>query len=226
MRRTCHPRGAAVRRGLGVLAATNLLYHFPLLFTVIGVYASRVADADAINFRSAMVDPEVFSQFLHHVLASFAIVGVAMMGYALRLLRAGRAADAERVGVWGGRVVLVPTVLQLFVGVYVLLALPERARNDLMGGDAVGTTLFIVALVAAVLLLHRLAGVALGAVERRDLIGSMALLLVVVVVMVGTRQRVRQEASFSPLGAAAGTGASLLQNQPGEAFDVGHHHPA
>ena len=45
---------------VGALAATNLLYHFPLLFTVIGVYATRLpVDAGPLNFRRAMLDPEV-----------------------------------------------------------------------------------------------------------------------------------------------------------------------
>jgi hypothetical protein len=198
------PWRAGLRRALGLLAATNLLYHFPLLFTVIGVYGTRIAAESApLNFRQTMFDPEVFSQFMHHVLASFAVVGVAMMGFALRLGRAGRTDDAQRIATWGGRVALAPTVLQLFVGVYVLLELPGRARNCVMGGDAVGTLLFIVALVAAIVLMHRLASVAVGEAERRDLIGSMALLVLVVVAMVGTRQRTRQEKFISATDAAA-----------------------
>lgn len=182
-----------MRRLLGVLAATNLLYHFPLLFTVIGVYSTRLAvDPGMLNFRRAMLDPEVLSQFAHHVLASFAIVGVAIMGFSLRLGRKGRpAGEVQRVATWGGRVALVPTVLQLIVGMLVLLALPERARDGLLGGDQVGTVLFGLSIVAAIVLMHRLASIAAGDVERKNLIGSMALLVLIVVAMVGTRQRAR-----------------------------------
>ncbi len=180
---------------LGIFAATNLLYHFPLLFTVIGVYSTRPAPADdMLVFRHAMLDPEVLSQFLHHVLASFAVVGVGVMGFSLRMSRAARSVeDVQRIAAWGGRLALVPTVLQLLVGLYVLLELPERARDGLMGGDRVGTLLFGASLVGAIALMHRLASVAFGETERRNLIGAMALLVLVVVAMVGTRQRARQE---------------------------------
>ena len=82
---------------------------------MIGVLGARGAeDALPVDFRRAILDPEVFSQFLHHVLASFAVVGVAMMGYALRVERRGGAADdVRRVAIWGGRTALVPTLLQL-----------------------------------------------------------------------------------------------------------------
>lgn len=187
------------RRTMGVLAATNLLYHFPLLFTVIGVYATRPAAPDeTLVFRHAMLDPEVLSQFLHHVLASFAVVGVAIMGFALRLGRAGKASDdIQRAATWGGWLALVPTLLQLFVGLYVLLELPQHSRDGLLGGDTVGTMLFGVSLVGAIMLMHRLASVAFGETERRNLIGAMALLVLVVVAMVGTRQRAREHGAIS-----------------------------
>jgi hypothetical protein len=190
-----------LRRFLGLVAATNLLYHFPLLFTVIGVYGGRVLDETApLEFRRAILDAEVLSQFVHHLLASFAVVGMAMMGFALRLTRSGGSTDdVRRVAVWGGRVALVPTVLQLLVGTYVLVELPEHERDRLLGGDPLATTIFAASLVGAIVLMHRLASVAFGEVERRDLVGSMALLLLVVVAMVGARQSARQERLVSQM---------------------------
>ncbi len=115
------------------------------------------------------------------------------MGFALRLARRGSDADAvARIASWGGRIALVPTVLQLFVGTYVLIALPELARSRVMGGDTLGTVLFGTAVAGAVMLMHRLASISFGETGRGNLIGSMALLVLVIVVMVGTRERVRQ----------------------------------
>jgi hypothetical protein len=181
------------RRLLGLVAATNLAYHFPLLFIAIGVYSTR-ALTESVNFRAALVDPEIASQFIHHLLASVAVVGVVMMGCALRMERAGRAADdVRRVAIWGGRVALVPTLLQWLAGLYVLFELPERSRAELLGGDMLSSCLFVAALVGVIALMHRLAGVAFGETERRNLIGSMALMAIVVVTMVGARHRARQE---------------------------------
>lgn len=182
-----------LRRALGLVASTNLAYHFPLLFIAIGVYSAREI-SEPVNFRVALVDPEIASQFIHHLLASVAVVGVVMMGYALRMERAGRSGDdVRRVAIWGGRVALVPTLLQWLAGLYVLFQLPERSRAGLLGGDVLGSCLFGAALVGVIVLMHRLAGVAFGETERRNLIGSMALMAIVVVTMVGARHRARQE---------------------------------
>jgi len=186
-------RAVWLRRALGLVASTNLAYHFPLLFLAIGVYSAR-GISEPVNFRAALVDPEIASQFIHHLLASVAVVGVVMMGYALRMERAGRTTDdVHRVAIWGGRVALVPTLLQWLAGLYVLLQLPERSRAGLLGGDVLGSCLFGAALVGVVVLMHRLAGVAFGETERRNLISSMALMAIVVVTMVGARHRARHE---------------------------------
>jgi hypothetical protein len=182
-----------LRRALGLVASTNLAYHFPLLFITIGVYSTRGL-SEPVNFRAALVDPEIVSQFIHHLLASVAVVGVAMMGCALRMERAGCPADdVRRAAIWGGRVALVPTLMQWLAGLYVLLELPERSRAGLLGGDMLGSCLFGAALVGVIVLMQRLAGVAFGETERRNLIGAMALMAIVVVTMVGARHRARQE---------------------------------
>ncbi|MBI2824395.1 MAG: hypothetical protein HYX69_06885 [Planctomycetia bacterium] len=183
------------RRVLVLVAATNLMYHFPLLFTVIDVYSRRVGEAAGpLDFRAAILDPEVVSQVLHHLLASFAAVGIVMMAFAMRIERAGRpAGDVRRAASWGGRVALVPTALQLLVGLYVLVELPERSRASLLGDDALASILFGLSLVGAIMLLHRLAGVATGDVERRNLIACAALTLLVVVSMVGARHRAQRD---------------------------------
>ena len=200
------------RRGLGFSAGTNLLYHFPPLFAVIGALGTRPEVVDqTLNFREAMIDPEVLAHTLHHVLASFAVVGVAMMGHAMALARVGRArlsalpleavsvepaagADARRMAIWGGRLALVPTLLQLLAGTFVLLTLPASLQDRLLGQDLPATILFAASLVAALALMHRLAAVAMGDVQRREIIGSIVLLVAVVLLMVGTLHRARKPA--------------------------------
>lgn len=203
------------RRMLGLLAGTNLLYHFPPLFAIIGVLGTRPETVgQAFNFRAAMVDLEVLAHCVHHILASFAVVGVAMMGYALSRARAERAVipateiaakshemmpadsdlklDWRRMAIWGGRVALVPTLLQLLAGTFVLLTLPALMRDRLLGQDLLATILFAASMIAALALMHRLAAVAMGDTQRREIIGAMVLLVVVVLLMVGTLQRARK----------------------------------
>ena len=161
-------------------------------------------EAAPLEFRRAILDPEVLSQFVHHVLASFAVVGMAMMGFALRLGRVRRSTDdVRRAALWGGRLALTPTLMQPIVGLYVLLQLPEQQRDRLLGGDALATALFGTSLVGAIVLMHRLASVAFGEDERRSLLGCMALLVLVVVGMVArgsVRGRALRLAECPPCG--------------------------
>ncbi len=140
---------AWMRRILAIVAATNLLYHFPLLFTVDRESTARVWPKVTARscFATRFSTPRFWRKFVHHLLASFAIVGIAMMGFALRLGRQGREpADVARAATWGGRLALVPTLLQLFVGLIVLLTLPDGARSSVLGDDTLATSLFVVAL--------------------------------------------------------------------------------
>jgi hypothetical protein len=70
-----------------LLAGTNLLYHFPFLFTIISRYRSSVflqrVEVDASMFRRLMMEDSVMPQAVHFGLASFAVVGFALIGFAL-----------------------------------------------------------------------------------------------------------------------------------------------
>jgi hypothetical protein len=75
------------RRLLLLLAGTNLLYHFPFLFTIIsrvnaGAYDVAV-EVDASMFRRLMMQDSVLPQAVHFGFASFAMVGFVLIGFAL-----------------------------------------------------------------------------------------------------------------------------------------------
>lgn len=186
----------AIRTFLLLLAATNLLYHFPILFVVISQVSAAGASVettiDSAEFRTRMFHPEVLSRTAHFWLASAAMVGVMLIGFALRLSRQGAAEDdVHRAAVWGGRLALVPTLIQLPVGVWVLLALPEDIKLALMGGDLVGAALLGVSIMAALGLMHQLSSVAFGDTNRATLLRAMAMMVLVVVLMSATLERVR-----------------------------------
>jgi hypothetical protein len=72
-----------MRSVLGLLAGTNLLYHFPVLFAVTShLIHQGEAIGEAISpseFRQYIVDPAVGSRVVHIVLASLAACGVAVI---------------------------------------------------------------------------------------------------------------------------------------------------
>lgn len=184
-----------VRCLLAVLAATNLLYHFPLLFSV----AAQLADAGEVSgeriggaaFRRLMAQGDTLALAVHVALASVAVAGVMLLGLALRWQGRGDEADAGKVARWGGRWALVSSVLQLPVGLWTLTRMPAEAQSRLMGESAVGTLLFVGALVAALWLINELMHVSLGEMARPLLIRAMAAMLVTVVLMTAMQQQAR-----------------------------------
>lgn len=196
---------------LPLAAGTNLLYHFPPLFTVISQLAASPAGEplSSAEFRARMFDNEVLARWVHFVLAAAAMCGVVLIGYAMRLGR--RKADPEevhRVALWGARLALGPTVVQMVVGLWVLLALPEPIKTALMGGDTASAVLFCVSLLSALLLMHHLGAVAFGDVERRRLVRAMVSMVVVVVLMSAMLERTRGIPRIAP------PAAPVPQNKP------------
>jgi hypothetical protein len=143
------------------------------------------------EFRTLMTQAETPAVAVHVVLASIAVAGVVLLGPALRALRQGSEADAAKLARWGGRWALVPTLLQLPVGLWALATLPSSSQARIMGSDTVGTLLLIAALIAALWLMRELAGVAMGDVGRPVLIRTMAAMLVTVMLMSAMQQAAR-----------------------------------
>ncbi|HUE71695.1 MAG TPA: hypothetical protein VMP01_12485 [Pirellulaceae bacterium] len=194
---------AAVRMFLLVFTSTNLLYHFPPLFLV----AARLSDAGASGpavtpalFRQEMARGEVASLSTHFTLASLAMVGVLLLGLALRHQRRG-GSDEEygRLARWGGWIGLVPSLLQLPVGLWVLGTISATMQSRLMGSHLLATGCFLLGLLGALWLMRELAAIALGERERSQLIRVMALMVAVVVLMTAGQQlaRVRPAANTS-----------------------------
>ncbi len=180
--------GTVFRYCLPVLAATNLAYHFAPLFAMVAVWSTRAALPEEFHYLELVRDPEIASRTLHVLLASVAVSGIALMGSALRMARMGAdVADTARIAVWGARIALVPSLLQVLVGTYVLIKLPEPARDRMMGGDPLTCALFVAALTATLAWYYMLTIVSLGGAERRDIARCMSWMTLVVVLMVAAR---------------------------------------
>lgn len=186
---------------VALMAGTNLIYHFPILFTVVAMIAERAGAADTSQpFVAWLRDPELLARVAHFCLASLAVTGAAMMMVVARSseLRTDETA-ANRAATWGAHCILWPSLVQLPLGLYVLLQIPERARDALLGDDLIGAAIFAIALLAVLMLLQQLATALLGHVRAVDAPKYVALLGLIVLLMVGARERSRQPLLKQPL---------------------------
>ncbi len=180
---------------LAVLAATNLLYHFPILFSVAAhlidagqTSGSRIGGAE---FRRLMIAGAAPALAIHVVLASLAVSGIVLLGLALRSQRRGDNAEAAKLSQWGGRWALVPSLLQLPVGLWTLAFLPAAAQSQIMGESTLGTLLLVAALGAALWLVNELVHISLGETNRPLLVRAMTAMLLTVTLMTAMQQQTR-----------------------------------
>jgi hypothetical protein len=194
-RRVLHPLVA-------LAGATNLLVHFPALFTIISLVSTRRelgAALDRAAYRRLLVDGEVLARVAHVCLAAAALSGVVVALLAVSTREELLPVESRRrLTRFGARLALAATLVQFPVGLWVALAMPETTQSTLLGGDWFATGLFLAALVLAVHLVYVLVAIALGDDERRKVRRSAAVLVVVMLLMVATRLRVSGQAADSP----------------------------
>jgi hypothetical protein len=182
----------SVRSLLALLAATNLLYHFPPLFTLIAnVSAGRIESqtVDSAMFRRLIATSEVFALTTHFFIASFAITGTLLIAF---VWRRPHEESNQRVAVWGARIALGSTLLQIPIGLWLFMSLPARNYQRLMGGELPGSILFVLSMLAALSLLHYLSAISFGERSPRVMLRAILLMLLVVVAMTGVLQRLNQ----------------------------------
>ncbi|UUO05008.1 hypothetical protein M4951_16645 [Blastopirellula sp. J2-11] len=173
-----------VSRILLLLAGTNLLYHFPPLFSVIQMLAREDGAAgptiDSSEFRRLMATPQVIWLSVHFLLASTAVTGMLTARLALWRLEAS---IADPIVARSSLAALIATLLQLPIGTAFLLALPAGEQRSLMGSDMVATGLFVVAMLSALWLMHVLAAAAFFQRTSRQVNQALATLFGVIVLM-------------------------------------------
>ena len=204
---------------LAVLAATDLMYHFPPLFAILNLLTTRVElsgqTLTGTLYRTLLLDPEVIAMVAHVWLAAMALTGVAVMRLAIQSgPRAPAAANADATVSIAARCALVASLAQLPVGVWVLFTVPERGRSALMGGDPIGSLLFVLAMVATLGLLHHLASAAFGDTAPAQVHRSVALILSVVLLMTAALDRSRARTGDAAIPPTASSGATALRVVP------------
>lgn len=184
---------------LGFVGFTNLAYHFPTLFGILGVYGARpleiVADR---SYLSLLNDGEVIARVVHFLIASVAVAGTVLYALAAQCSADdGPRPELDRVGRRGALVALIATLLQWPIGVVYILAMPETGRTLVMGRDRIVAGLFVVSLFAVIGLTHKLAAAALGEGARGGARRVVAWILATILLMTAVRHRLR-EAQYPP----------------------------
>ena len=177
---------------LALLAGSNLAYHFPPLFSMLGSFSTRSAQwGQTVRFTEALFDPEVAALSLHFLIASLAVGGVVIAWTAchkLPLDDPGAARWQQR----GGWLALGATGVQLLSGVWLLAVLDAPLRDAVLGEMPGATFAFLISLVAVFGLIHQLANIALSVAAPREIHRAIAYLAAVVVLMVAALHEMRR----------------------------------
>lgn len=174
---------------LGFLGFTNLVYHFPTLFAILGVFSVKPFNAvRPPSYLTLLGDSEVLARFAHFFVASFAVGGTLAYALPQQPDDEARTADArERLQRRTALVALVATLLQWPLGIAVIVAMPEVARNNLLGDDGLLTAMFVGSLGAVVVLMHKLAAGAFGKTTPREARAAFVWLAVTIGLMTAVR---------------------------------------
>jgi hypothetical protein len=203
-----------LHRLLALAAATNLLVHFPALFTIASLLAARDdpgTTLDRASFRRLLIDGQVLSQVVHVWIAAFAVTGALLAALAARSKGDESSRPAAKAGAW---LALLATAAQLPVGLWVALAMPQASLSALLGNDLTATLLFTTAMLLALYLLHALAALAWGDPQARSAGLPLAIMALVVVLMVAARRRLSDVPTLP--GVASGVAAaSMGSHEPG-----------
>jgi hypothetical protein len=217
------PQRGWLHAGLALLAATDLVYHFPPLFAAIAVLERNPAltrdELSYAEFLRVLTHRETLARTAHFLLASVAITGTMVLADAARLLRQQATGDAAGLAAWGARVALAAVVLAMLAGLFLLVELPAAERSRLLGGQWLATLFLAAGIVAAVGLLHYLMAVSLGETSRSALLAVVGLMGLVLLLMVAARQQARlsvdgsMEKATRPRGSATSSAAASFGAQ-------------
>jgi cytochrome bd-type quinol oxidase subunit 2 len=175
-------RGRSLLRcTLAVLAATNLLYHFPLLFAVMDQLRTDPSlmggGITSSEFRQLIIVPIVYTKAIHVILA-----GVALACLAIMIVDSPDGQESTTITTSAARILLVTLLLQLVVGIWMLMVMPPAQRDSLIGMAGPAPWLLALAVILWVALNQAVIPIAGGeksGSRPRWLLGIMFVLLLV-----------------------------------------------
>lgn len=168
-----HPGRAGVRKGIvAVLASTNLLYHFPTLFTVMAML-SRQPDliegpVGPKEFRQLMFMGHVAPLSVHVALASIAVGSVVTLSILAKHTQSSMEAADLRLARSSAVAGLVATGLQIPVGLWLLTRLDPSAQSQIMGGNLIGSIAFGLSVLLGFRLMSSFGGIIVAPSETQQ----------------------------------------------------------
>jgi hypothetical protein len=198
-RSATRPRRRWFFRLLPVMAATDLMFHFPPLFAIVSVLAGRPLERSRLidglsrrDYYALLLDAEVLARVIHVWLAAIAVAGSTAIILALRNAAADERSSANPLATSAARWAGAVTLLQIPVGLWLTFSLSDGARGAVFGGDLFATTMFVSGVLCSLPLLHLLASASLGDVDaprarRIALIMSLVVVLMVAALYRSTR---------------------------------------
>lgn len=180
---------------LAIIAATNLLYHFPPLLTVMAdnLLNEGLRDTAAIEritsaeFRGLIAQPLVIAKSLHFVFAAVAVSGAWLM-----LLSPSSRNSGDDPARRGALIALAAMVVQMLLGMWIVVQVPPAEQSALIGGDPVASLMLLMSVVFSLGAMNQLGSVAMDATQEmtRSQIRSAAIgVLVIATIMIGVASR-------------------------------------
>jgi hypothetical protein len=200
-----------VHRLLAIAASLNLMVHFPALFAIIAVVDARPEMwgqvVDRAGYWRLLLDGEVVSRVVHVWLSAAVVAGVAVMLLASRRWSAAATPAAAMPAAVatirrGATLALAAAMLQVPVGLWTMVQLPEPLQGKLLGADWLATGLLAASLLLALQLMYTLVSIVLGDWQRGNIVRSAALVGLLMLAMTGTRSCLHGR--FEPPRHAAG----------------------
>ena len=159
--------------GIGLLATTNLIYHFPTLMVVLGQLATEpgLTSEPEISrpvLLQLMLTPELLAKAAHFWALCMTVAGVTTCRLATTASATTASGKEPADGtaslpmMIGGGTALGGIGLTFLTGAWTLSQLAAGAQQALLGGDAVATAMLAVALASTLGLAHLLLPMATG----------------------------------------------------------------
>ena len=191
-------RRVFVHRTLAILAASNLLYHFPPLFgvmTYVAENANHFEDSISISvFRGLAYSQNVLPMTVHFFLAAFSVSGIFVMARANALKSNGEADEESRRSIYRGaaRVALAATALQVIVGTWVLVSTDPWQQHQLLGGNLFATAALLTSVLLTFGLGHLLGTASIGSPDANTVRGLVSIVVLIVFLMTWAQRESRQ----------------------------------